>query len=108
MKLQYPTYVKDINLDAHIKVFKMTIKANGETMEADIINMFGFTFKDNIFEWGENYVQDHPNCTFKELEQTFCKQFKIVKNDEEVYMQLQNNNNKLSNMLRFTMNAYGN
>ncbi len=46
--------------------------------------------EDNIFEWGENFVQDHPNCTFEELEQAFCKQFKIVKNDEEVYMQLQN------------------
>jgi hypothetical protein len=34
--------VKDIDLDAHIKVFKKTIKTNGETMEADIINMFGF------------------------------------------------------------------
>jgi hypothetical protein len=46
--------------------------------------------KDNIFEWGENFVQDHPNCTFEELGQAFCKQFKIVKNDEEVYMQLRN------------------
>jgi hypothetical protein len=37
----------------------------------------------------KNYVQDHPNCTFEELEQAFCKRFKIVKNDEEeVYMQL--------------------
>jgi hypothetical protein len=58
-------------------------------MEVDIINLFGFTFKDNIFEWGENYVQKHPNCTFEELEQTFCNQFKTMKN-EEVYMQLQN------------------
>jgi hypothetical protein len=40
-KLQYPTYVKDINLDAHIKVFKKAIKANGETVEVDIINLFG-------------------------------------------------------------------
>ncbi len=23
-------------------------------MEVDIINLFGFTFKDNIFEWDEN------------------------------------------------------
>jgi hypothetical protein len=45
-------------------MFKKAIKANGET----IINLFGFTFKDNIFEWGEIYVQDHPNCTFEKLE----------------------------------------
>ncbi len=52
-KLQYPTYVKNINPDAHIKVFKKAIKANGEIVE---VNLFGFTLKDNIFEWGENYV----------------------------------------------------
>jgi hypothetical protein len=73
MKLQYPTYVKDTNLDAHIKMFKKVIKGNGETVEVDIINMFGFTLIDSIFEWGENFVQNHPNCTFEKLEQTFCK-----------------------------------
>jgi hypothetical protein len=51
-KLQYPTYVKDIDLDAHVKVFKKAIKTNGEMVEVDIINLFGFTFKDNISEWG--------------------------------------------------------
>jgi hypothetical protein len=71
-KLQYLTYVKDIDLNVHIKVFK-AIKVNGEMVEADIINLFGFTFKDNIYEWGENYVQDHPNYTFEKLEQRFCK-----------------------------------
>jgi hypothetical protein len=29
-KLEYPTYVKDSDLDAHIRVFKKPIKANGE------------------------------------------------------------------------------
>jgi hypothetical protein len=42
-KLQYPTYVKDTNLGMHNRIFKKSIKANGETMEVDIINMFGFT-----------------------------------------------------------------
>ncbi len=36
-------YVKDIDLDAHIRVFKKAIKTNDETMEAYIINLFGFT-----------------------------------------------------------------
>jgi hypothetical protein len=35
-KLQYPSHVKDINLDAHIRVFKKAIKANGEIVEVDI------------------------------------------------------------------------
>jgi hypothetical protein len=55
-------------------------------MEVDIINLFGFTLKDNIFEWGENFIQDHPNCTFEKLEQAFCKRFIAVKNNEVVYM----------------------
>jgi hypothetical protein len=67
-------------------MFKNAIKSNGETMEVDIINMFSFILRDNIFEWGENYVQDHPNCNFEELGQVFAKQFKIVKNNEKVYM----------------------
>jgi hypothetical protein len=44
--------------------------------------------RDSISKWGENYVQDHPNCTFEKLEQTISKRFIIVKNNEEVYMQL--------------------
>jgi hypothetical protein len=75
IKLQCPTYVKDINMDAHIIVFKKAIKVNGELVEAEIINLFGFILKDNIIEWGENYVENHPSCTSEELEQAFCKQF---------------------------------
>ncbi len=104
-KLQYPTYVTDTNLDAHIRIFKKAIKANGEIVEVDINNLFGFILKDNISEWGENYVQDYPNCTFEQLEQTFCKQFRIVKNDEDI-CNYEIYNNKLLNVLNFTMNAY--
>ncbi len=50
-KLQYPTNVKDIDLDAHIRVLKKAIKINGEIMGAHIINLFSFTFRDNIYEW---------------------------------------------------------
>jgi hypothetical protein len=49
-KLQYPTYVKDTDPDAHIRVFKKIIKANVETMKANIINLFGFTLQDYISE----------------------------------------------------------
>jgi hypothetical protein len=36
-------------------------------MEVEIINLIGFTLQ-NISKWGENFVQDHPNYTFDELE----------------------------------------
>jgi hypothetical protein len=45
-KLQYPIYIKDTNPNVHIKIFKKAIKTNGEIVEVDIINLFGFTFKD--------------------------------------------------------------
>jgi hypothetical protein len=48
--------MKDIDLDVHIKIFKNVIKANGKTMEANIINLFGFTLGDNTSKWGENFV----------------------------------------------------
>ncbi len=55
-KLQYPTYANNIDPNAHIRVFKKTSKANGKTIEADIINLFGFTLQNNIVKWGENFV----------------------------------------------------
>jgi hypothetical protein len=54
------------------KCSKKAIKANGETVETNIINLFGFIL-DGIYEWGENFVQNYPNCTFENLEQLFCK-----------------------------------
>ncbi len=60
--------MKDIDHDVHIEVFKKTIKANWETMEANINNLFSFILRDTILEWGEKFVQDHPNYTFEDFE----------------------------------------
>jgi hypothetical protein len=35
--------MKDIDHDVHIRVFKKIIKVNGEIVDDDIINLFGFT-----------------------------------------------------------------
>ncbi len=85
-KFQYPTYVKDIDLDVHIRVFKKAIRANEKFVEANIINMLAFNLQNNISKWGENFVQDHFNCTFEKLEQGFYKKNWTMKNDKEVYM----------------------
>jgi hypothetical protein len=71
------------------------IRANEEIMEADIINLFGFTLRYDILEWGKKFVHDHFNCTFKELEQAFCKRFQTMENDENFYMQLKNLHQKV-------------
>jgi hypothetical protein len=44
----YPKYVKDSNPNAHVKVFKATIRANSKTNDVELINLFNFTFKDII------------------------------------------------------------
>jgi hypothetical protein len=65
--LNYLEYVKDSNLDAHVRVFKVAIKANGETDDVEIVNLFNFTFKDIVFNWCNNYMGDYPDYTFVEL-----------------------------------------
>ncbi len=41
----------DVDLDVHVKVFKVAIKANGEIDDAKIVNLFSFTFRDIVFDW---------------------------------------------------------
>jgi len=71
-KLQYPTYVKDIDPYVHIKLFKKAIKTNSEIMEAAIINLFGFTLRDNIFKGGENFVEYHLIAHLKSWNKHFA------------------------------------
>jgi hypothetical protein len=40
--------VKDFDPDVHVRVFKATIRANGEIEDVEIVNMFSFTFKDIV------------------------------------------------------------
>jgi hypothetical protein len=47
--------VKDVDPNAYIRIFKKAIKANGETVEVDIINLFGFALKNNILN-GVNFL----------------------------------------------------
>ncbi len=54
--LNYHEYVKDFDLDVHVKVFKVAIRVNSETNDAKIVNLFNFTFKDTMFDWCNNYL----------------------------------------------------
>ncbi len=84
--LNYPEYQKDYFSDAHVQVFKATIKANNEMLYKKITNLFNFMLRDNAFDWCNNYMCDHPKCRFVDLEQALCKQYRIVQNDEQVYI----------------------
>ncbi len=44
--LNYPKYVKDSNRDVHVRVLKANIGANGERDDAEIVNLFYYTFRD--------------------------------------------------------------
>jgi hypothetical protein len=35
-------------MDVHVKIFKATIKANGEMISEEITNMFNFKLKDSV------------------------------------------------------------
>ncbi len=88
--LKYHEYKKDYDMDVHIKVFKVMIKTNGETINEEIKNMFNFKLNDNASYWCNNYMRNHPHYRFANLEHVFCKHYMIVHNDEQMYLQLKN------------------
>jgi hypothetical protein len=67
------------------------------------MNLFCFTFRVAILEWGKKFMQIHLGYIFLELEVTFCKWNHTVQNDEHVYMALrfikQGNNKKVEVLL---------
>jgi hypothetical protein len=74
------------NLDVHVWAFKITIQVNGEIENEEIVNMSIFTLHYTISKWNQNFLVDHSNYIFINLEHSFCKWFKFVKNNEHVYM----------------------
>jgi len=50
---------------------------NGETMEANIINLFNCTFRDSTYEWGDNFAQDHPYCSLKSWNNHFASDLEL-------------------------------
>ncbi len=48
--LNYLTYKKNFNLDAHVQTFKVVIKATNEMVDEEITNMFKFYIKRYLFD----------------------------------------------------------
>ncbi len=46
----YPEYVKNFDPNAHVRIFKATIRANSETNDAKIVNMLNFALRDIVFD----------------------------------------------------------
>jgi hypothetical protein len=77
--LPYLIYTVGTDPNAHVRVFWKAIQANGEKNDADIVNLFCFTLRDAILEWGENFMQSHLKCSFAKLEATFVNNTKLWK-----------------------------
>ncbi len=73
--LPHPLYKKYVNPYAHIEVSKCVIISNEETNDYHIVNLFPSIFKNIVFEWAENFVKDHPCCTFANIQQIFYKHY---------------------------------
>jgi len=48
--LPYPIYTFSIDRDSHVKILKIFFQSNGEKNNFDIMNIFCFTLKDEIFK----------------------------------------------------------
>jgi len=44
--LKYPNLKKNVDLDAHLRVFNSMVKAKVETFEECVINVFSYTLRD--------------------------------------------------------------
>jgi hypothetical protein len=42
--------LKDFDLNAHVRVFKVAIRANSETNDEKIVNLFSFTLRNIVFD----------------------------------------------------------
>jgi hypothetical protein len=76
--LNYPKYTKISNPDTHVRVFKQAIKVNGVTQEGTKITYFQWTLWDTTLAWGDNFVDNHLDCTFGKFAQSFCRSYRKV------------------------------
>jgi hypothetical protein len=58
--LNCPKYTKNSDPNAHVRVFKQTIKIKGVTQEGTKITYFQWTFWDIALVWEDNFVNSHP------------------------------------------------
>jgi hypothetical protein len=55
---KYPDYKKDAYLDVHVKIFHAIVRANGNTYEKHIINVFSYTLRKMTLYWCHDYILD--------------------------------------------------
>ncbi len=95
-KLQYLTYVKDTNLNVHIKVFKKVIKANRETMKASSTCLVSIH---ETTSWnGANILYKiNPIALLRSWNKHFAKVFELWIMTNKFICNLKTYNNKSTN-----------
>jgi hypothetical protein len=86
--LKYLNYKKNANPNAHVRVFNVAMKLNGETYEEYIVNAFNYTLRKMASYWGHNYMLEFLDYNFFELMQVFNKHHHKMQNDKHIYMEL--------------------
>ncbi len=87
---KYPDFKKDVDPDAHVKVFNFVVKANAKTSKEYIISAFSYTLRDTTSNWWHNYMSKFLDCIFSELTHAFYKRYQKIQNDKKIYMELKN------------------
>jgi hypothetical protein len=52
--------MKNSNLNAHVRVVKDAIEANGERKDVKNVDLFSCTFRNIVFDLWNNYMGDYP------------------------------------------------
>ncbi len=58
------------------------------------MNLFYFTLRYVILEWGKKFMQFHSGCTFLELEAAFCKRYRTIQNDDKAFRVIKQGNDE--------------
>ncbi len=64
---KYPNFKKDVDLDAHVKVFNYVVKGNAKSSKKYIINAFSYMLRDTTLDWSHNYMLELFTCIFFKL-----------------------------------------
>ncbi len=81
---------KDVDPDAHVRMFNSIIKANAETSKEYVINMFSYTLRDTASDQCHNYMSKFLTYIFLKFIQAFGNRHHNTQNDEQIYMELKN------------------
>jgi len=88
--LKYFNFKKDVGLNAHVTMFNSVIKANAETSQKYIINVFSFMLKNTTLDRCHDYILEFPNFIFSKFTHAFCKCHQKTQNDKQIYIELKN------------------